>query len=187
MPEKVNSHYKQIVEKMDGNFQPKRVICMPIDTSKQSLRTINWAINHTLDPTTDKVILMHVYPFPFYSAYPTVLEHECPGTISIHDPGYPYSHMQEQLKSEDSRLKDCAKEFLLQQVANLKRKNIHVEAISFQGDARLILEQEINNLKPDLVIIGQRGLGVISSMMLGSVSRHLLHHVQSPIIVLPSH
>jgi nucleotide-binding universal stress UspA family protein len=44
---------------------------------------------------------------------------------------------------------------------------------------------EIEKLKPDLVAIGARGLNVFSKILLGSVSEHLVHHVECPVVVVP--
>lgn len=43
----------------------------------------------------------------------------------------------------------------------------------------------IDEHKPDLVIIGQRGLGAIQRTIYGSVSEYLLHHSHSPVLVIP--
>jgi len=37
---------------------------------------------------------------------------------------------------------------------------------------------------PDLVILGSRGLGSIERLMLGSVSDYVLHHCESPVLVV---
>ena len=38
----------------------------------------------------------------------------------------------------------------------------------------------------DLFVMGARGQGAISSLLLGSVSSWLLHHVDRPIVVVPT-
>ncbi|KAJ3271424.1 hypothetical protein HDV01_006630 [Terramyces sp. JEL0728] len=54
--------------------------------------------------------------------------------------------------------------------------DMHVDAIAVTGDARAEIERVVDNDKPDLVIIGTRGLGVVSRVLLGSVSEHIIHH-----------
>lgn len=85
---------------------------------------------------------------------------------------------EEQLKQHShTLLKQVAKKF--------QDKNIHVRAISMRGDAREELEFKAENLKPDFVMIGSRGLGVVSRAFLGSVSEHLVHHLKCPVMVVP--
>jgi nucleotide-binding universal stress UspA family protein len=39
----------------------------------------------------------------------------------------------------------------------------------------------------DLLVIGSRGLGAFSGMLLGSVSNFCIHHALCPVVVVPSH
>jgi nucleotide-binding universal stress UspA family protein len=51
------------------------------------------------------------------------------------------------------------------------------------GDARHVLVNEAKDA--DLVVVGTRGLGRVSSTFLGSVSTFLLHHAPCPVEVVP--
>jgi nucleotide-binding universal stress UspA family protein len=53
------------------------------------------------------------------------------------------------------------------------------------GEARRELEHKINELKPDLVVMDSRGLSNLSRVVLGSVTDHLVHHLNVPVMIVP--
>jgi nucleotide-binding universal stress UspA family protein len=52
------------------------------------------------------------------------------------------------------------------------------------GDPRQALMHEAEDAA--LVVVGTRGLGRMSAVLLGSVSRHLLHHAPCPVEIVPA-
>jgi nucleotide-binding universal stress UspA family protein len=44
--------------------------------------------------------------------------------------------------------------------------------------------QEVEEWKPDLVVLGRRGLSAPSRWLLGSVSDRVLHHAHAPVLVV---
>jgi nucleotide-binding universal stress UspA family protein len=38
----------------------------------------------------------------------------------------------------------------------------------------------------ELIVVGQRGLGAVGAVVLGSVSHHVLHHAHCPVLVVPA-
>ena len=44
---------------------------------------------------------------------------------------------------------------------------------------------EVDELVPDLVVVGRRGLGRAASLMFGSVSSSLLRHSAVPVLTVP--
>ena len=63
---------------------------------------------------------------------------------------------------------------------------MEVKAYSIRSaDVRQTLENDINSVKPDMVIMSNRGLGGLSRVLLGSVSNHLIHHLLVPIVIVP--
>jgi nucleotide-binding universal stress UspA family protein len=60
---------------------------------------------------------------------------------------------------------------------------VDVEPVVLVGDPVSALEKASSEL--DLLVGGSRGYGPLRSVMLGSVSRRLLHCAASPLLVIP--
>ena len=52
------------------------------------------------------------------------------------------------------------------------------------GDPREILDATAEGA--DLLVLGNRGSGRLTSAILGSVASHILHHAQTPTAVVPA-
>lgn len=74
-------------------------------------------------------------------------------------------------------------DFLKKTSDAVAEKGFDVDAIMATGDARAMLLETTNQKKPDIVVIGKRGGGVIKEMVLGSVSAYLIRHVKCPVLV----
>lgn len=65
----------------------------------------------------------------------------------------------------------------------IAQRGFDVDAIMAVGDARTMLLETTAQKKPDIVVIGKRGAGLIKEMVLGSVSAYLIRHVECPVLV----
>ncbi|UFP96486.1 universal stress protein [Gloeobacter morelensis] len=52
------------------------------------------------------------------------------------------------------------------------------------GHARDTICEVAEQEKPDILVIGSRGLGSVQRLMLGSVSDHVIHHAHCPVLVV---
>lgn len=50
--------------------------------------------------------------------------------------------------------------------------------------APLFHSETQNTKKPDVLIVGSRGMGTIKRLMIGSVSDHLVHHAACPVVIV---
>ena len=58
-----------------------------------------------------------------------------------------------------------------------------VERALIEGPAdRAILE---NAHDAEMIVLGQRGLGAVGAMVLGSVSHHVVRHARCPVLIVP--
>ncbi len=104
-----------------------------------------------------------------------------PATLLVGSPVMPPVDMREideAVKQEHQQLLDAS----VGQVPD----DVSVVKVLAEGPAaRSILDQaEKGNC--DLIVVGSRGRGEMSSMLLGSVSREVLHHSRVPVLVVHS-
>ena len=68
-------------------------------------------------------------------------------------------------------------------VVQLDRPGRRVERIILRGRAGSAIVQEARDFGADLVVLGNRGHGTISTMLLGSVSAEVVDHAPCPVLV----
>ena len=59
------------------------------------------------------------------------------------------------------------------------------EAIESLGSTAQAIEEAVDRVKPELVVIGSRGLTGLSALLKGSVSHHVCAHSSAPVLVVP--
>jgi nucleotide-binding universal stress UspA family protein len=155
-------------------FTPTRVIVLPVDESKATRHTVKWVIESLARKETDQIVLLNVRPF----AAPEI-------SVQLGYPYAPYVYPAESLTAMEEDAKRKSHKLLIDVAKEFQEKQIHVRAVALRGDPRDALEQKINTLMPSMVVMGNRGLGAFSRVLLGSVSQHLVHHSKVPVLIIP--
>jgi nucleotide-binding universal stress UspA family protein len=155
------------VHQPDSAFNPSRTICFPIDNSAQSLKTIEYALSKVITKN-DLIILLHSRSF-----------------FDVSESG-PYQLPRTNIEEIEQNNRLHSIELLKTTAGMLNKKGIQVRAFALEGETRRELQKKINELKPDFVVMGSRGLGAIRRFMLGSVTDHMIHHLQNiPVMIVP--
>ncbi len=73
---------------------------------------------------------------------------------------------------------------LVEAVELAERQGMHARTKLLAGDAPKEILAYADAIEADLIVVGSRGHGAISSALLGSVSRDLLHGAKRPVLVV---
>ncbi|MFB6346458.1 MAG: universal stress protein [bacterium] len=85
----------------------------------------------------------------------------------------------------ETELIEWAKELTSKTVDRLDRKGFVVSSDIEPGDPGPKICSVADAINADGIIMGRRGRGAASEMLLGSVSRYVTHHANCPVTVVP--
>ena len=146
-----------------GLFTQRATTC--IDASDHSLRAYDWFLEH-FHQDNHVIGLVHIFYNPPSNKFSDV------------DVNYRARYVIEKRKSE---------RLIAHYVTKCKLHKMKHEV--FMIDKTDSIGRSICNLakkhNPCCIVIGQRGLGKIRRVLLGSVSDFVLHHAQFPVMVVP--
>lgn len=135
-----------------------RRIVVGVDGSAGSRQALAWAVEEArLRGATLDVV--HAWHEPYVGGYPY--------TLVSYDPG---------------EWEASARELLRKVLAEVDTAGITVEKVVVHGLAARSLIEAAKGA--DLVVVGTRGLGGFSGLLLGSVSSHVVHHAPCPTVVV---
>lgn len=92
-------------------------------------------------------------------------------------------HWYENLEREASHVWQQAEEFVASVVREVAPEGVEVETVVLRErhPAHALVEQSDG---AEMLIVGSRGLGGFTGLVLGSVSQHCLHHATCPVTVI---
>ncbi|KAF2556871.1 hypothetical protein F2Q68_00017911 [Brassica cretica] len=164
-----------------GVTTTKRIM-VAIDESDSSFYALQWVIDHfsTLLMTTEGaeaegglLTVVHVQrTFHHFAPFPAG-----PGATAV----YPPSLMIESVKKTQQ---ETSAALLLRALQMCRAKQIRSETLVFEGEAKEIICQAVEQMHVDLLVVGSRGLGKIRRAFIGSVSDYCAHHANCPILIV---
>ena len=170
------------------DFKPKRIIAVPIDDeSSSSNHTINFILKNVTNPETDEIHLINVRQFEdgetniwsIESRFPAFHDRMDERDLDYFDP--------ETASALEKISKTRSKNILLQAAKQFQNHGFHVSAVSLVGDTRQELVDHFSAYKPklDLAVLGKRGLGTFTKLVLGSTSDYCIKHSPIPVMIVP--
>jgi nucleotide-binding universal stress UspA family protein len=140
-------------------------ITVGIDGSAHSTRALEWAIKEAAvrhAPVT--VLTVHTVPMSGWTGNPITLPQDA---------------------EDQEKAQQAAEEMTLKATSQLgaaKPSSVTVRAISGFPAQELIEASRT----ADLMVVGSRGAGGFTRLMIGSVSSQVVHHAHCPVVVVPS-
>jgi nucleotide-binding universal stress UspA family protein len=93
---------------------------------------------------------------------------------------------RELIKRDRIAARDALEGILRDREDLLRRAGVTVSAEIIDGDPSESLVNRAGSTFADLIVVGNRGLGPVTSAVLGSVSAHLIDHAPCPVLVVRS-
>ncbi len=86
---------------------------------------------------------------------------------------------------EIQAVEEGAMQALKTSAAGIQQSNIRCEPVNREGSAVSVILHVIEEIKPDLVVMGTRGAAGLKELMLGSTSQNVMERAGCPVLVVP--
>ncbi len=148
--------------KLEGEFIPKKIV-VAFDASLHSIRALKAAISIS-EKYRSEITIVHCIEYPVVGY------------------GEVYYNWDE-FYSADKRKVTKASEPLIKEA---RKRNVKIEVVYTEGTTSVAesLLLESKKIKPDLIVMGSRGLGGFKSLLLGSVSNAVVTHSTIPVLII---
>lgn len=138
-----------------------------MDESEHALRAFDWFAKSP-GAEDDRIFIHHTVEIPKSYGAPAV--------------GLPIqSHSPAELREAKERAKRIREIFS----ARCRNNNLQCDIITTEpSDPRIELLKAVDQYQADILVLGNRGYGVMGQLI-GSVSEYILHHSQVPVLIIP--
>jgi nucleotide-binding universal stress UspA family protein len=137
------------------------VIVVGIDGSEESKRALRWALEEAR-VRKSRVLAVHAWTYQFAAGA---------GYLPTADPEFLPS-----VEGEAAQVLDEA-------LAEVGTEGVEVERLVVEGPPAATLVDAAGGA--DLLVVGSRGRGGFSGLLLGSVSQQCAHHAPCPVVIVP--
>ncbi|CAH8337695.1 unnamed protein product [Eruca vesicaria subsp. sativa] len=156
-----------------------RKIGVAVDFSECSKKALKWAIDN-LVRDGDHLILLTVAHDMHYE------EGEMQLWEAVGSPLLPLSEFSEAAVMKKYAVKPDAETLDIANTA-ARKKSITVVMKIYWGDPREKICEAVEHIPLSSLVIGNRGLGGLQRMIMGSVSNHVVNNVACPVTVVKAH
>jgi len=175
---------KEDLQKLREKNEKRRVILIPVDSSKSSIYAVEWACKEILKE--DDIIIL-------FTCWENSIDFSSPLTGLVEaDPLYVSMIDSEQIEENNQNHLKNSKHLLQNIYHQYFHKNHHVLSLLISAHdnnkesvGKVIVDCSLQ-LKIDLIILGSRGLGAIQQFFMGSVSKFVVEHSHVPVLVVKS-
>ncbi len=149
----------------------KMLVC--IDGSEQSQKAMNKAIELAKAYGINKVSLIHVYESTQRNYW-----------LASGEGYYPSQEDIERLQRMQTEILDQHKKMMDEAAVAFEKNGIDVEVILEEGHPSHTIAKVANDGNYDVVVLGNRGLGGLKKLFLGSVSNAVIQEVKASVLVV---
>jgi nucleotide-binding universal stress UspA family protein len=149
-------------------------IVVGVDGSDESKRALRWAVEEAALRRADlKVVHAYEYKVPWH-AFAAVEEGMNVEQMQLY---------QEGLQQEATEVRQQAEAFVEDVVREVDHEGVKVQTLALpdRHPADALVEQSEG---ADMLVVGSRGLGGFTGLVVGSVSQQCLHHAKCPVMVI---
>ncbi|KAJ3209539.1 hypothetical protein HDU82_000610 [Entophlyctis luteolus] len=163
---------------------PQRVIAVAVDDSPQAQYALNWTLEHLATPS-DQICIMNVRPYAISDSLlglGTGLAASVAAGEFYPAPGS-YEFNEDYILAMETYNRDSSHALLRRFGDQVLARGVQCRAIALRGDPREEILQKVEELKPDMLVTGCRGLGMFAKAFRGSLSDYLTQNAKCVVIV----
>jgi nucleotide-binding universal stress UspA family protein len=144
-------------------------IIVGVDGSDGAAEALRWVLGEARLRGAD-VRVVHAWSVPLVLSIPSA------DAFGVPEPAGSLEEVRTALRKEAEKVLEAS-------LVGVKADDIVIERELAEGKAARVLIDAAKNA--DLLVVGTRGLGGFTGLLLGSVSQQCTHHAPCPVVVVP--
>jgi nucleotide-binding universal stress UspA family protein len=144
-------------------------IVVGVDGSEGAAKALRWALGEARLRSAS-LRIVHAWSVPLVLSIPSA------DAFGIPEPAESMQQVRAALHKEADNVLEAA-------LHRIEADDIEVEAEVVEGKAARVLIEAATDA--DLLVVGSRGLGGFTGLLLGSVSQQCAHHARCPVVIVP--